>query len=94
MPTLNFDTLTPEQRQTMVDVVVSGAMKEAMGNSLLQALASGGPPVDTFAYFSPKRAEHIARTEMSRCFRSWKEERRLVESPGRMTIDAEYEVSA
>jgi len=86
MPTLNFDALSEEQQQRVVNALIAGMAKELTQKSLLEAFATGGPPVDTTFRRSPCAHPDFRRPG------EWTIERRLVESPSRMTIDAEYEV--
>lgn len=83
---LDLDTLTPNQRQNLVNAMIHDVMAELMEDSLLKAFSSGRPPVDTTFRRSPCAMPHPQRPG------EWTIERRLLEMPGRMTIDAEYEV--
>ena len=80
-----LDTLTDEQIQRAVNAIVRNFSTELMNDSLLSAFTRGGPKVDT-AFRSPWATPDLRRSG------EWTIERRLVKSPGRMTIDAEYEV--
>lgn len=77
--------LSEEDRRRIVDALVVQFSNRLMGAGLISGLKTGGPPVDT--WMRKPRPEGLARQRDV-----WRVERRLVEMPSRMTIDAEYEI--